>query len=71
MHLGMDLLSFEYHLQWPYMIYIFETQMLNFYIHLINLQLDYHHILVYRIAGIYYESFNFANFANFKAFAKI
>ena len=25
----------------------------------------------YRIAGIYYESFNFANFANRKALAKI
>ena len=26
---------------------------------------------LYRIAGIYYESFNFANFANRKALAKI
>jgi len=25
----------------------------------------------YRVAGIYYESFNFVNFANFKAFTKI
>ena len=25
----------------------------------------------YRIAGIYHESFNFVNFVNFKAFAKI
>ena len=26
---------------------------------------------IYRIARIYHESFNFTNFANFKAFAKI
>ena len=28
-------------------------------------------LLQYHIVGIYHESFKFANFANFKAFAKI
>ena len=31
----------------------------------------YFKFVICRIAGIYYESFNFANFANQKALAKI
>ena len=36
------------------------------YAHLLS-----HVISYYRIAGIYHESFKFANFANFNAFAKL